>query len=231
MKVLVVEDVAPLAKALVQGLTEEGFAVDLSANGEDALHQAMEVCYDVIILDRMLPKLDGLEVLRRLRAAGRSVKILLLTALGEVHDRVDGLDAGADDYLVKPFAFPELVARVRALGRREYGHVRNTVQVGELVLDLAARGAAVRGQALDLTAREYGLLELLALQAGRTLSRSAITEALYAEDEDKDSNVIDVFVARLRRKLSAAGLPGARFIQTRRGEGYRLDPDAQDSDT
>ena len=225
MKVLVVEDAAALARTVVQGLTEEGFAVDLAANGEDALHFATELEYDVIVLDRMLPKLDGLEVLTRLRAQGKTTKVLLLTALGEVRDRVEGLDAGADDYLVKPFAFAELVARVRALGRREHGHAKNAVQVGALTLDLAARRATLLGTPLELTAREYGLLELLALRPGETLSRAAITEALYADDEDKDSNVIDVFVARLRRKLTAAGVDGARLIQTRRGEGYRLEPD------
>ena len=226
MRLLVVEDVRPLAKTIVQGLTEEGFAVDLATDGLDALHMARELDYDVIVLDRMLPELDGLQVLERLRAEGKTTKVLLLTALGEVHDRVAGLDAGADDYLVKPFAFAELVARVRALARREYGRVSNALHVGPLALDLAARQATVRGQALELTAREYGLLELLVLQPGATLSRTAITQALYADDEDKDSNVIDVFVARLRRKLTGAGLRGGEVIRTLRGEGYRLDPAA-----
>lgn len=226
MRLLVVEDTLPLARSLVQGLREEGFTVDLATDGEDALHLATEVEYAAIVLDRMLPRLDGLEVLRRLRAAGRSTKVLLLTALGEVDDRVTGLDAGADDYLVKPFAFEELLARVRVLVRREYGQVTNRVEVGGLVLDLGSRTALVQERALELTAREFALLELLALRPGVTLSRTAITAALYAEDEDKDSNVIDVFVARLRKKLQQAGLPGSELIRTQRGEGYRLDPQA-----
>jgi two-component system response regulator PhoP len=151
---------------------------------------------------------------------------LLLTALGEVQDRVDGLDGGADDYLVKPFAFDELLARVRALVRRSRGVAANTLELGRLRLDLAARIASVDGHELDLSARELALLELLALEPGRTFSRTAIAERLYDEESDRDSNVIDVFVGRVRRKLDAAGLAGAEVIRTMRGAGYRLDPAA-----
>jgi two-component system OmpR family response regulator len=226
MRILIVEDTAALARSLAQGLSEEGFAVDLAGDGEEGLHFAVEVPYDAIVLDRMLPRLDGLSMLRQARERGVRTPVLLLTALGEVQDRVDGLDGGADDYLVKPFAFDELLARLRALLRRRRGQARNLVEVGRLSLDLASRVVTVDGRPLELTAREYTLLELLALEPDTTFSRTAITERLYAEDADRDSNVIDVFVARLRRKLEAAGLVGADLIRTQRGAGYRLDPAA-----
>jgi two-component system OmpR family response regulator len=226
MRILIVEDTAALARSLAQGLSEEGFAVDVARDGEEGLHLATEVPYDAIVLDRMLPGLDGLSLLRRARERGVRTPVLLLTALGEVQDRVEGLEGGADDYLVKPFAFEELLARVRALLRRHRGQATNRVELGRLALDLSARAAAVDGSPLDLTAREFSLLELLALEPGTTFSRTAIAERLYAEEADLDSNVIDVFVARLRRKLDAAGLPGADLVRTQRGAGYRLDPSA-----
>jgi two-component system, OmpR family, response regulator len=226
MRILIVEDTAALARSLAQGLSEEGFAVEVAGDGEEGLHFATEVAYDAIVLDRMLPRLDGLTMLRRARERGVRTPVLLLTALGEVDDRVAGLDGGADDYLVKPFVFEELLARLRALLRRHRGQASNRVEVGRLVLDLASRAAAVDGHALELTAREFSLLELLALEPGTTFSRTAITERLYAEEADRDSNVIDVFVARLRKKLDAAGLPGADLVRTQRGAGYRLDPAA-----
>ncbi|HEY0839090.1 MAG TPA: response regulator transcription factor [Vulgatibacter sp.] len=223
MRVLVVEDARSLARSLQQGLVEEGFAVDLAHDGEDGLHMASEIAYDAVVLDRMLPKLDGLSLLRELRARGVETPVLLLTALGELEDRVEGLDGGADDYLVKPFAFSELVARLRVLVRRGHGRTSNRVALGDLVLDLSGRKATVKGAPLDLTAKELALLELLALHPGETLTRTSIAEAIYGEDEDRDSNVIDVFVARLRRKLSAASPDGAAAIATVRGIGYRLD--------
>jgi two-component system OmpR family response regulator len=226
MRILLVEDTAALARTIAQGLGEEGFSVDVAANGEDGLHLAAEVAYDAVVLDRMLPRLDGLSVLRELRRRGVRTPVLLLTALGELHDRVAGLDGGADDYLVKPFAFEELLARVRALVRRSRGQARNELVLGRLHLDLAGRVATADGAALDLTAREFALLELLALDPGKTFSRTAIAEKLYDEESDRDSNVIDVFVARLRKKLDAAGLPGADLVRTQRGAGYRLDPAA-----
>jgi DNA-binding response OmpR family regulator len=226
MRVLLVEDAKALARSIAQGLTEEGFSVDVAGDGEEGLHLATEVAYDLIVLDRMLPLLDGLSVLRRLRERGVATPVLLLTALGELGDRVEGLEGGADDYLVKPFAFDELLARLRALLRRSRGQARNQVSLGRLRLDLAARTASVDGKPLELTARELALLELLALEPGRTFSRTAITEKLYDEESDRDSNVIDVFVARLRRKLDAAGLCGSDVVRTQRGAGYRLDPSA-----
>jgi two-component system OmpR family response regulator len=226
MRILLVEDTAALARSIAQGLTEEGFSVDVAGDGEDGLHLAAEVAFDAVVLDRMLPRLDGLSVLRELRRRGVRTPVLLLTALGELDDRLAGLDGGADDYLVKPFAFEELLARVRALVRRSRGQAANTLSFGRLRLDLAARTATVDGAPVDLTAREFALLELLALDPGRTYSRTAIAEKLYDEESDRDSNVIDVFVARLRRKLDAAGLPGADLVRTQRGAGYRLDPEA-----
>jgi len=226
MRLLLAEDTEALAKSLAQGLTEEGFTVDVVGDGVSALHLASEVRFDVIVLDRMMPKLDGLSALRELRKRGVKTPVLLLTALGEVHDRVDGLDAGGDDYLVKPFAFAELLARLRALVRREHGQTSNTVAVGPLVLDLAGRCATVRGQALELTAREYTVLELFVMKPGVTWSRSELAAHLYNEDAERDSNVIDVFVARLRRKLDAVGLPASELIRTQRGAGYRFEPEA-----
>lgn len=226
MRVLLVEDAVPLARSISLGLSEEGFSVDLAHDGEDGLHLARELPFDVIILDRMLPKLDGLTVLQRLREEGVRTPVLLLTALGEVSDRVEGLNAGGDDYLVKPFAFEELLARVRALVRREHGQARNVIELGPLRLDLTARAAQVGGRPLELTAREFALLELLSLNPNTTFSRTAISERLYNEEAELDSNVIDVFVARLRRKLDAVGLPGAALIRTLRGAGYRLEPGA-----
>ncbi len=226
MRILLVEDARALARSIAEGLSEEGFSVDVAHDGEDGLHLGREIGYDAIVLDRMLPLLDGLAVLRRLRDEGVTTPVLLLTALGEVADRVEGLDGGADDYLVKPFSFDELLARVRALVRRGHGRAANAIDLGRLRLDLAARAATVDGRAIDLSAKEFSLLELLALEPGTTLSRTAIAERLYDEESDRDSNVIDVFVARLRRKLDEAGLAGAAVVRTLRGAGYRLDPEA-----
>ena len=226
MRILLVEDARPLARTIADGLSEEGFSVDVAHDGEDGLHLGAEIAFDAIVLDRMLPSIDGLTVLRRLRERGVRTPVLLLTALGEVHDRVEGLETGADDYLVKPFAFDELLARLHALIRRSRGRVRNTIEVGRLRIDIASRTASVDGRPLDLSAREFSVLELLALEPDTTLSRTAIAERLYDEESDLDSNVIDVFVARLRRKLDAAGLRGADVVKTQRGAGYRLDPSA-----
>lgn len=226
MRLLLAEDAAPLAASIAQGLGEEGFTVDVAHDGEDALHLASEIAFDAIILDRGLPSLDGLTVLRRLRAKGVRTPVLILTALGEVRDRVEGLEAGGDDYLVKPFAFDELLARLRALLRRGFGQATNVVTLGRLVLDLSAHTATVDGKPLELTSRELAVLELFALKPGATWSRTQLAERLYDEGSDRDSNVIDVFVARLRKKLDAAGLPGSEMIKTQRGLGYRFDADA-----
>ncbi|MBI4817665.1 MAG: response regulator transcription factor [Deltaproteobacteria bacterium] len=226
MRILLVEDAALLARSLAQGLREEGFSVDIAADGEDGLHLASEVAYDAMILDRMLPKLDGLKLLERLRSSGVKTPVLMLTALGEIRDKVTGLNQGADDYVVKPVAFEELLARVRSLVRRSHGQPSNVVEVGELRLDLEKRSATVSGRALSLTTKELAVLELLALNVGVTMSRARIAERIYDEDSDRDSNVIDVFIARLRKKLDAVGVAGAMVLRTHRGEGFRLDPES-----
>lgn len=226
MRLLLAEDTAALARSVAQGLREEGYTVDVVGDGESAMHLASEVVFDGLVLDRMMPKLDGLSVLTQLRARGVQTPVLLLTALGEVDDRIAGLNAGADDYLIKPFAFAELLARVRALLRRSVGQPTNVMSVGPLALDLAARSARANGVLLDLTSSEYSVLELLVTRPGTTWSRTQLTEHLYSEDQERDSNVIDVFIARLRKKLDVAGLPGNALIRTLRGAGYRFDPTA-----
>ena len=217
MRLLVVEDYAPLRAAVVQALREEGHSVDEAADGRDGLARASTCDYDVVLLDIQLPGADGLAVLRRLRAAERPCAVLLMTARDGVDDRVAGLDLGADDYLVKPFAMQELLARVRALLRRGYDRPAPVLDIGPLRLDTARREVSVDGRDVTLTAREYGLLEYLALRAGQVVSRTAIWEHLYDDRSDATSNVVDVYVGYLRRKLGAPGL-----IVTRRGEGYVL---------
>ena len=216
MRLLLVEDEHALAQPLSRALADEGFAVDVSADGEDGLHHALEIEYDVIVLDLMLPKLDGWQVLQSLREAGRRTPVLLLTARDGIGDRVKGLNAGADDYLVKPFAIPELVARLQALIRRAAAHPSPRLQQPGVDIDLAARRVFRDGREIELTAREYGILELLARQRGTVLPRSVISEHLYDDDSEVASNTIDVHVASLRRKL------GADLIETRRGRGYLI---------
>lgn len=220
MRVLVVEDYAPLRKSLARGLREAGFAVDASGDGEEGLWYAESNEYDAIVLDLMLPKLDGLTIIRRLRKAQSPTSILILTARDAVEDRVRGLDLGADDYLVKPFAFEELLARVRALIRREYGARAPVIRVADLEMDTAARVVRRAGRQIELTGREYALLELLALRAGEVVTRTDIWEHVYDFDSSAQSNVVDVYIGYLRRKLEASGLP--RLIHTRRGQGYML---------
>ena len=220
MRVLLVEDQADLRCSLGTGLRAEGYAVDAAADGEEAWYYLHDGAYDLVILDRLLPELDGLSLLRRLRATGSSVPVLLLTALDAVADRVAGLDAGADDYLVKPFHVPELLARMRSLVRRHYGGSEPVLRCGRLTLDPAAKRVTWDDQALDLTAREFALLEMLLHQAGDVVSRSELWEQLYDFASSSTSNVLDVLVARLRKKLQAAGAPP--LIHTRRGQGYLL---------
>ncbi len=220
MKVLVVEDYAPLRDALARGLRTAGYAVDAAADGLEGLSLALDREYDLVILDLMLPRMDGLSVLERIRRRAGTTAVLLLTARDGVDDRVQGLDRGADDYLVKPFAFEELLARVRALLRRHHEHRNPVVAVAGLTIDTVARMVARNGQPIELTAREYALLEFLALRAGRPVTRTAIWENLYESTADLQSNVVDVYVGYLRRKLEAGGHP--RLIHTRRGYGYVL---------
>jgi two-component system OmpR family response regulator len=220
MRVLIVEDETDLACAIGRALAEETWAVDRSPDGEDGLHRALETDYDVVVLDLMLPALSGWEVLDRLRAAGRRTPVLVLTARDAVEDRVRGLDGGADDYLTKPFALEELIARLRALARRASDQPAPEITAGDVRIDTVARRVRRAGAEVELTAREYGILELLARRRGGIVTRTAISEHLYNDDSELMSNAIDVHVASLRRKL------GADIIRTRRGIGYLLDATA-----
>jgi DNA-binding response OmpR family regulator len=220
MRILVVEDYEPLRCSLCQGLREAGFAVDAAGDGEEGLWYARSNAYDAIILDIMLPRLDGLTVLECARRTGCQAPVLLLTAKDTVEDRVAGLDRGADDYLTKPFAFAELLARVRALARRRYNQSEAIVRVADLEVDMASRTVRRAGARIELTAREYALLELLALRAGAVVTRSEIWQHLYEFDSEADSNVVDVYIGYLRKKLERPGL--RRLINTRRGQGYVL---------
>ena len=223
MRVLVVEDETKMAGLLRRGLTEEGYAVEIAANGTDGLWAATESDYDAVILDLMLPDLSGLEVCRQLRSRGRWAPVLMLTARDGVADRVAGLDAGADDYLVKPFAFSELFARLRALVRRGPSERPPELVVGDLVLDPAARSVARGGVHVDLTAREFALLEFLMQRAGVVLSRTRILEHVWDFAYEGDSNVVDVYIRYLRDKVDRPF--GRRSIETVRGAGYRLRAD------
>lgn len=220
MRLLIVEDDRPLREALRQGLEEAGFAVDASADGEEGLWYARSNPYDAIVLDLMLPGVDGLSILSRLRHEGRAVPILILTAKDTVRDRVKGLDLGADDYLVKPFAFAELLARVRALVRRGYNTKDPVIRVEDLEIDTAGRKVRRGGQVIDLSAREYALLEFLAARAGQVVSRTDIREHIYDFHSDPESNVVDVYIGHLRKKIEQPGRP--KLIHTRRGQGYLL---------
>jgi two-component system OmpR family response regulator len=217
MRVLLVEDERDLASALARALGDARFAVDVAANGPDGLVQALAIAYDAVVLDVMLPGLDGWEVLRSLRDAGRATPVLMLTARDAVEDRVRGLDLGADDYLTKPFAVAELVARLRALGRRTPALPPAEVRVGNVRIDLAGRRVYRSGCEIDITGRELEILALLARQRGQVVSRTEMSEHLYNDDSELISNAIDVHVASIRRKL------GAALIQTRRGVGYLID--------
>jgi two-component system response regulator PrrA len=221
-RVLVVDDDPAIGAALERGLRLEGFAVRLAPGGLLALEEVEESEPDVIVLDLGMPDLDGIEVVRRLRAAGRSMPICILSARDEVADRVGGLEAGADDYLVKPFALEELVARLRALLRRQRAESGSCIEVDGLVIDPARREARRGDRVLTLTRREFALLEALARNAGRVLSREQLLSAVWGYDFEADSNVVDVFVGYLRRKLEAGGEP--RLIQTVRGVGFVLRP-------
>lgn len=220
MRVLLVEDSERLRRTLEMGLRREGFGVDAVGEGPEGLSYARNNPYDVVVLDIMLPGLDGLSVLRQLRAEGSDTHILLLTARDTVEDRVVGLEAGADDYLVKPFAFDELVARLRALTRRKYGRKNPTLALGGVEVDRAAREARAAGEVLELSPREYALLEFLGVRAGEVVSREEIEDALYDEHTLPSSNAVDSAVCRLRAKLDP--LDGAPQIITRRGHGYLL---------
>jgi DNA-binding response OmpR family regulator len=218
MRVLLVEDYPPLQKSVAKGLREAGFAVDATGDGAEALWYALGNYYDVIVLDLMLPGLDGLSFLKRLRAEGRLTHVLIITARDAVPDRVAGLNAGADDYLVKPFEFEELLARVQALVRRSYQRKNPVVTIGPLRIDTSTQRVRRDEQDIQFTAREYALLEYLAMRAGELVTRSDIWEHVYDFASDATSNVVDVYIGHLRRKIDRAGEPS--LIETHRGRGY-----------
>ena len=220
MRVLLVEDEPEAAALLAKGLREQTYAVDVMSDGEAALEAAAVNDYDLVILDVMLPRRDGFEVCRTLRAARSSVPILMLTARDAVADRVAGLDAGADDYLAKPFSFEELLARVRALSRRRPLLQQRVLAVGDLRIDTASRQVTRGDRTLDVTAKEYALLEYLAGRTGHVVTRSDIAEHVWDDSYDPFSNLIEVYIQRLRRKLEDAG--GTPLIHTKRGQGYVL---------
>ena len=216
MRVLVVEDEPDLLGSLLQALREDGYAADGAADGEEGLYKAENYDYDAILLDVMLPKLDGWEILERLRKT-KKTSVLMLTARDAVRDRVRGLNGGADDYLVKPFDLEELLARLRALIRRSASQAQSRLEIGEITIDTAARTVSRQGEAIELTAREYVLLEYLAIHRGEVISRTALYEHLFDENDNTLSNLLDVHVSNLRKKL------GHEFITTRRGHGYSIE--------
>jgi DNA-binding response OmpR family regulator len=220
MRVLVVEDERGIAGALRQGLVESGYAVDVARDGVQAREFALAALYDLILLDILLPKLDGLTLLRDLRRRGLTMPVLLLTARDAVDDRVLGLDAGADDYLVKPFSFSELMARMRALLRRPALRAGNRLQVGELTMDLGARQVTRAGEPITLSPREFAVLEFLMRYPGQALSRTQIVERVWSWEFHGETNIVDVYIGYLRRKLDGKGAPS--MFETLRGYGYRL---------
>ncbi|MGE3805929.1 MAG: response regulator transcription factor [Gemmataceae bacterium] len=220
MRLLLVEDHKPLVKALRQGLEEEGFAVDVAYDGEEGNYKARHTEYDVIILDVMLPKENGFDLVKRWRRDGLETHVLMLTARGQTEDRVRGLDLGADDYLTKPFQLEELLARLRALLRRRYRAKDPIIRVHDLEIDTASRRVKRGGKNIHLTPREYGLLEFLAFHVGEVVSRTQIWEHLYDEHDESTSNVVDVYIGYLRNKIDKNF--EAPLILTRWGEGYLL---------
>ena len=216
MRVLLVEDESALAEQLAATLAREGYAVDRAADGERAEFLGQTEPYDAVVLDLGLPKLDGLSVLRRWRSAGVAMPVLVLTARGTWHEKVEGIDGGADDYLVKPFRVEELLARLRALIRRASGQLATELRAGPVALDTRSARVTLDGSPVRLTSHEFRVLSYLLHQAGRVVSQQELVEHVYAQDYDRDSNTLEVFIARLRRKL------GAETIETVRGLGYRI---------
>lgn len=216
MRVLAVEDEPDLLGSLMKALREDGYAVDGAPDGEDGLYKAESYDYDAIVLDIMLPGIDGWELLRRLRKT-KKTPVLMLTARDAVRDRVRGLDTGADDYLVKPFELAELLARLRALIRRSASQAQARLEIGSVVIDTAARTVTRNGEVVTLTAREYALVEFVALHRGTVVTRTTLYEHLFDETDDTLSNLLDVHVSNIRKKL------GHEFITTRRGHGYSIE--------
>jgi len=219
VRVLVVEDEPRIAKQLTGALADAGYAVDHAADGEDADFIAQTEHYDAVVLDLGLPSIDGLTLLRRWRDAGLAMPVLVLTARGSWHEKVQGIDGGADDYVSKPFRIEEVLARLRALIRRSAGHLTPELRCGGVALDPRAARVTLDGAPVKLTSHEFRVLSYLMHHCGRVVSQSELTEHIYAQGGDRDSNTVEVFIARLRRKL------GASLIETVRGLGYRMEPD------
>jgi DNA-binding response OmpR family regulator len=227
MRVLVVEDEPSIANFVRQGLTEAGYAVDVAWNGREGLNYALAADYDILVLDIMLPEMNGLDLLRQLRGRGYKTPTLMLTARDRIGDRVEGLDAGADDYLVKPFAFPELLARVRALLRRPPLQTDTVLRVGDLEMNTAMRQVRCNGQLIDPSPREYAVLEYLMRHPNQVLTRTQIAEHVWNFDFYNESNVVDVYIGYLRRKIEK--VRGRPLIETIRGVGYRLNTEDSDA--
>jgi DNA-binding response OmpR family regulator len=220
MRILIVEDEKSLADIIMKGIEEEGYAVDVAYNGEEGLFMAENEPSDLIILDIMLPVIDGTTILKRIRTAGIKTPVLMLTAKDTIMDKVSGLDSGADDYLTKPFSFEELLARMRALLRRNTEVKTSVLKIEDLIIDLATHEVKREGKDILLSAKEYALLEYMAINRNKVLSRTALTEHLYDQNFDLDSNVIDVFINRIRNKIDRGY--DIKLIHTVRGAGYML---------
>ena len=220
MRLLVIEDDTTLRETLAAQLTESGFAVEQAADGKEGLYYALEYPIDLAIVDLGLPEMSGLEIIREVRKQGKSFPILILTARDRWEDKVDGLDAGADDYVVKPFQFEEVIARVNALVRRSGGWASSEMIAGPVSLDLSRQELKVNDVAIELTSFEYKIIEYLMVRAGQVISKTELTERLYDQDFERDSNVIEVFVGRLRKKLDPDN--SIKPIETLRGRGYRF---------
>lgn len=227
MRLLIVEDEDLLRAQLVKALTDAGYVVDSAGDGETGLYQAKEYDYDAAIIDLGLPKLNGIELIRRIRGEGMTFPVLILTARDNWTDKVEGLDSGADDYVVKPFQIEEIKARLNALLRRAAGFAKPTLDFGGLSLDTTAKRLQVNGSEVDLTAYEYKVLEYLMLHPGKVVSKTELTEHLYDQDYDRDSNVLEVFIRRLRQKLDPE--ESLKPIDTIRGQGYRFNVPANQS--
>ncbi|CAN5546481.1 response regulator transcription factor [soil metagenome] len=224
MKILVAEDHPSLAQSIAQGFREEGYVVDMTHDGVEADYLAKSNSYDCAVLDIMLPGMEGWAILQRMRAAGIQTPVLLLTARDGVADRVKGLNLGADDYVVKPFAWEELVARVRTLIRRYHGQNSSVITIGDLQIDTAGKTVQRRGQAIPRTAKEFALLQYLAMRVGQVVSRTDIWEHIYDQEDENSSNVVDVYIGYLRNKIDKPF--GTKSIQTRRGLGYLIAAEA-----
>ena len=225
MRALVIEDDAALRAQIAKLLTDEGFAVDLAGDGEQGQYMADEYPLDIAIVDLGLPKTPGIDIIRHARKRGRKFPVLILTARDGWQSKVEGLEAGADDYLVKPFHKEELLSRVRALLRRSGGLAQPKIESGPITVDISAKSVSVNGDTVEVTSFEYRVLEYLLSHAGKVISKTELTEHLYTEDEERDSNVIEVFIKRLRSKLDPEGVLNP--ITTLRGQGYRWDLERQ----